>query len=377
VDADIHNDAQRWIRFDSTKSFAKCTWFSATDGFCSAAPRSIPDIPVLLVDLYKTTDGGKTWGLVSQINTETSAFDASINVYVNSPSDMWFISGLAGVGQSGQSGSLGHSTDGGKSWASLTSTVSAYLRTTSGDGGIPSIPLWQLAAVGGKVWLLPQGGNLGVSLDGGVTWKKVPPPQDFAAASNRSLIATQNTLLLRFLKTDTSLGLYRVSDLTFVPVEGVLPPSSAGDQSGTWWRSSPNVEGVLFVDRGPLPAWASPFWAYATVDGGQTFQQISAGKIGTSSDVIGLSDGLAFGAPGTVTAYASGVFAGDGSNRYLEIRRTRDAGKTWLTLHSEPYLGNYAYISVAVDPMGTVHAMHYTTDNLGTTVSYDAHYVLP
>ena len=72
----------------------------------------------------------------------------------------------------------------------------------------------------------------------------------------------------------------------------------------------------------------------------------------------------------------SGVFSDVNNNRYLEIRRTGDAGKTWSALHSEPYQGDYAYISLAVDPAGAVHAMHYSTDSVGGASRYDAHYVL-
>ncbi len=372
ADADIHNGAQHWIPF-RPYSFTKCTWFSATYGFCSDTPRSIPGLTSLLVNIFKTSDGGKTWSLVSAINTETSASDASINVYVLSPSDMWFISGFVGVGQSG---SIGHSIDGGTTWTSLTSTVNVVFSPTPGDAGVPSVPLWQLASAGGRIWLLPQGGTLLSSQDSGLTWKKVAPPADFAAASSRSLIATQNYLLLSFLATDNSLGLYRWNGAAFAPVEGVFPPSSAGDQTGTWWRSSPNVEGVLFVDRGPLPSWASPFWVYATTDGGRTFQQVLGGNVGTSSDVVGLSDGLAFVALGSVTAYVCGIFSDTSSNRYLEIRRTLNVGKTWSAVHSEPYLGDFGYISLSVDPTGAVHAMHYTTDSIGAGIGYDAHYVL-
>jgi len=372
ADADVHNGAQRWIPF-GPHTFTKCTWFSATDGFCSDTPRSVPGLASLHVNIFKTSDGGKSWGMVSAIDTETSALDASINVYVMSPSDMWFITGFVGVGQSG---SIGHSIDGGQTWTSLTSTVNAVFSPTLGDGGAPSVPLWQLVAAGGKIWVLPQGGTLLVSQDSGLTWKKVAPPPDFGAASSRSLIATQNNLLLGFLASDNSLGLYRWNGSAFVAVEGVFPPSSAGDQTGTWWRSSPNVEGVLFADRGPLPAWTSPFWVYATTDGGRTFQPILGGTVGTGSDVVGLSDGLAFSALGSVTAYVCGIFSDASSNRYLEIRRTANAGKSWSSLHSEPYQGGYAYISLAVDPTGAVHAMRYSTDSVGSALGYDAHYVL-
>ena len=374
ADADIHNGAQRWITIHSSYPFTKCTWFSTSYGFCSDAPRSIANSASLFVDVFQTADGGNTWTRISTIDTGTSGSNASINVYVLSPSEMWFVSGSVGVVQSG---SVGHSIDGGKNWISLTSTVSAALGSAPGDGGVSSVPLWQLAAVGERIWLLSEGGNLAVSLDNGVSWKKVVPPANFGASSSRSLIATHSNLLLSFPITNNSLGLLRWNGSAFLSVEGVLPPSSAGDQSGTWWRSSPNLEGVLFVDRGPLPAWTSPFWVYATTDGGAIFQKILGGNMGISSAVVGLSDGLTFAASGSVTAYVCGIFSDAGNNQYLEIHLTSDAGTTWSTLHSEPHQSDHAYISLAVDLNGAVHAMHYTTDSLGSAISYDGHYVLP
>ena len=374
ADASIHNGAQLWTSF-GYYTFSSCTWFSTSDGFCTEAPALVSATPPLVnVNVFKTSDGGKTWSLVNAIPTEATTTEASINVYFLSSSDMWFISGFVGAGQSG---SIGHSIDGGQTWPSLTSTVNAALGTTPDDAGVSSVPLWQLASAGGRIWLLPQGGTLLFSQNGGSIWKKVVPPTDFAAASNRSLIATQGNLLLRFLRTDNSMGLYRWNGSSFIPVEGVFPASSAGDQSGTWWRASTNVEGVLFVDRGPLPAWASPFWVYATTDGGMTFQQLLGGNAATSNNVVGLSDGLAFSSFGTITSYVAGVFSDASASRYLEIHRSVDAGKTWSTVHSEPYQGANAYISLAVDQVGAVHAMHTSTDSLGANISYDAQYVLP
>jgi hypothetical protein len=374
ADAIVHNGAQLWTSF-GYYTFASCTWLSPTDGFCAEAPTLLPAAtPVVNVNVLKTTDGGKTWGVVTAIPTEATTTDATINVYFLSASDMWFTTGFVGTGQSG---SIGHSIDGGQTWPSLTSTVNAALGVAPGDAGVSSVPIWQLASAGGMTWLLPQGGTLLASQNGGTIWKKIVPPADFGAAANRSLIATQGNLLLRFLKADNSMGLYRWNGSIFVAVEGSFPASSAGDQSQTWWRASPNVEGVLFVDRGPLPAWASPFWAYATTDGGMTFQQLLGGTSATSNSVVGLSDGLAFSSFGSVTSYLAGIFADASASRYLEIHRTNDAGKTWSTVHSQPYQGDLAYISLSVDQTGAVHAMHYTTDSLGASLSYDAHYVLP
>ncbi|MGB8298633.1 MAG: hypothetical protein WCG85_24670 [Polyangia bacterium] len=376
ADADIHTGAQRWTSF-GYHTFSSCTWFSTTVGFCTEAPALVsfpPAAPLVNVNVFTTSDGGKTWNFVNAIPTEATTTDASINVYFLSASDMWFTTGFVAAGQSG---SIGHSIDGGQTWPSLTSTVNAALGATPGDAGVSGVPIWQLASAGGMTWLLPQGGTLLASQNGGTIWKKIVPPGDFGAASNRSLIATQGNLLLRFLRTDNSMGLYRWNGSVFVAVEGVFPASSAGDQSQTWWRASPNVEGVLFVDRGPLPAWASPFWVYATTDGGMTFQQLLGGSSATSNSVVGLSDGLAFAYLGSVTSYLAGIFSDASASRYLEIHRTNDAGKTWSTVHSQPYQGDLAYISLSVDQTGAIHAMHYTTDSLGASLSYDAHYVLP
>jgi len=377
ADAASHADAQRWIHFPAYYTFAKCTWFSASDGFCSEALHPLSGQTAQHVGVYKTSDGGMTWIPVSTIDTQALAPDANLNVYVLSPVDLWFISGSLAAGQSG---SIGHSPDGGTTWISLTNAVSALLSPpAAGDGGVASVPVWQLASQGGRIWLLPQGKNLVYSQDAGITWKTIAPPADFGAATNRSLIATQGYLLLQFLAADNSLGFYRWNDTAFVPVQGTLPPSSAGDQTGTWWRASPSVEGVLFMDRGPLPDWASPFWVYATVDGGQTFKKILGWTPGTN-DIVGLSDGLAFAFLGSVTSDVSGIFADGNGGRYLEIHRTSDAGKTWSTVHSEPSsMGDNRYISLAVDSNGAVHAMHtiYNGDNLGAPITYDAHYVLP
>ncbi|HEX7599062.1 MAG TPA: hypothetical protein VF518_12675, partial [Polyangia bacterium] len=370
-DADPHTGGQNWIHFP-TSTFNKCTWFSATSGLCSDIPRMFPGLAGLQLSVYKTSDGGKNWAQIAAVNTENAGPGASVNVYAMSPTDLWFTSGFAGVSQSG---SIGHSTDGGGNWTSLTSTISALLNpAVAGDAGIPTVPIWQLAAQGGRLWLLPQGGSLATSLDNGLSWMKIVPPAAFAAATKRGLIVSQGYLLLQLLTANNSMGLYRWNGETetFGPVEGAFPLSSAGDHTGTWWRASPNLEGVLFIDRGPLPAWASPFWLCATVDGGRNFQRIPDTTLGT---VVGLSDGLAFSSLGSISAYSAGIFS-DSQGRYLEIHKTSDAGRTWSTVHSEPYLGDNGYVSLSADPMGAIHAMHYNLDETTSAITYDAHYVL-
>ena len=370
ADAGVHTSAQNWIRFGAQK-FAKCTWFSALDGLCSDAPSQSSSQSSWVTRVFKTADGGKSWLMSAVIDSETTAPDAVINVYVLSATDLWLTSGSVTT----QSGSVRHSIDGGITWMSLTGGVAAALGVVAGDGGVASVPVWQLVSAASRVWLVTQGAALAFSPDGGNSWNKLAPSDSFSAAKNRSLIVTQGHLLAEFLAPDNSLALLRWNGSTFGAVEGVLPPSSAGDYTGTWWRSSPNVEGILFMDRGPLPGWASPFLVYATTDGGATFRQLLAGST-AGSDVVGLSDGLAFAAFGSVTAYVAGVFSDGGPSRYLEIRETTDAGKTWSTPHSEPFQGD-SYISLAIDSSGKVHAMRYPTNAPGAPIAYDAHYVLP
>jgi len=50
------------------------------------------DSSLVNVNVFKTSDGGKTWSLVNAIPTEATTTEASINVYFLSSSDMWFIS---------------------------------------------------------------------------------------------------------------------------------------------------------------------------------------------------------------------------------------------------------------------------------------------
>jgi hypothetical protein len=368
-DAALHLDGVRWTRFPlSSYSFTKCTWLSKDEGYCNDAPSMLQGTARLYV--YKTLDGGKSWSLVCTIDSEMPDINASINVYVMSQSDFWF------VAAAGNAGSIGHSFDAGKHWTSLTSEITALFSPPSaGDAGVASVPVYQLAAQGDRLWLLSQGANLAYSTNGGIIWKKFPAPADFGASGNRSLLATQNNLLLQYLASDGSLGLYRWNGSAFLPAEASMPVSSAGSHAGTWSRAWPAVEGVFFADRGPLPAWSTPFSAFATFDGGKTVRQLLPGTSG-SGDVLGLSDGLV----GAVSSYVSGIFSDGAGGRFLEIRRTQDAGLTWTTLHSEPsYVGDASYISLAMDGGGNVHAMHFvaSTDGIGPEIAYDAHYVLP
>ena len=371
-DTASHADGQLWIRFPpSSYVLTQCTWLSKDEGYCRDAPTML--LGTVWVYLYKTTNGGKSWSLVCPIDTGMDDLQASIEVYVMSRDDIWFVAGSA------HAGNVGHSFNGGKNWVSLTSEITALLTpATTGDAGVTSVPVWQLAAQGGRVWLLPQGPNLVYSPDGGVTWKKVTPPADFSTASKRSLLATQNNLFLQYMASDGSLGLYRWNGAAFLPIEASLPLSSAGNHAGTWFRAWPALEGLLFVDRGPLPDWQRPFWVYATTDGGKSVQKILPDATG-SGDVLGLSDGVAFSAAGSITAYVGGIFTDGSGDRFLEIRQTQDAGKTWSTVHSEPsYPGDGSTISLSVDSAGNVHAMHalVSTDGIGPPVIYDAHYVL-
>jgi photosystem II stability/assembly factor-like uncharacterized protein len=370
-DAALHADNRLWTRFPpSNYTFTKCTWFSKDEGFCQDAPGLVGGS--IFVHLYKTINGGKAWTLLCGMDTEMPDTKATINVYVLSQLDFWFVAGYGNIG------SIGHSADGGKHWTSLTSDITSLLAPSTGDAGVSSVPVWQLVTYEGRTWILPQGGNLAYSQDGGLSWRKFAAPAEFAASPKRSLDASQNSLLLQSVASDGSLTLHRWNGSAFLPTEATMPASSAGSHAGTWSRSWPTVAGTFFADRGPLPSWASPFAAYATIDGGKTLSKLLPNA--SDNSVVGLSDGIAFMAAGLVTSYVSGIFTDGAGGRFLEIRLTQDTGKTWTTVHSEPsYPGDGSYISLSVDAERNIHAMHFvaSTDGIGPQVIYDAHYILP
>ena len=366
-DADLHGGASRWIAF--THSFTKCTWFTADQGFCSEAAKSIAATSTNGTDLYKTSDSGRTWTLVATIDGNNST-SADMRVFVSSPTEFWYITGFSGMGFSG---SIGHSLDGGLTWTSLTDKVDRALADDPDAAAPLDAPLFDLAQVGSAIWLNTGSWSqyFAMSPDNGATWQRMLGP---VSGRSPEFIATAGHLMLRYTTSTWGISLYRLSGGAFVATEGTFPAPSGTDHGDTWWRASPNAEGVAFSDRRAWPFWDWPFLVSATFDQGKTFQSIYTGTSETQSGCEGLRDLAAFVQAGTQVAYKSGIFAGSPGTYFVEIRKSADKGLTWTTLHSEP--SNYEYASVLLDPTGKVHAMRHSTDSYGNTFDYDGHYVL-
>jgi hypothetical protein len=363
--------ATRWVEFG--RSFTQCSWFNAQTALCTTKPALPASGTTLAVELHKTVDGGKTWQMVSSVDTGNSSVGASVRFFMPNATGLWYVTGFSGFGQSG---SIGSSSNGGQRWFSVADKVFAALDADPKDGIVPQVPLWDIVSAAGKIWVLAQGESLVVSTDGGFAWEKLACPPDFAKASVRGLVATSDTLLLRFLKPDQTLGLYRWSGLSFAAVEASVPVGSPGNHAGTWLRSSLNVAGTLMVDRGPLPDWGFPFSVHAIRNGGRSFEKLLAAASAADTDVVGLRDGLVIEHPTSLKVYLSGVFTDAQKKQWLQIRKSTDRGATWSALHSEPYDGTLKYISVSVDQLGNLHAMRHGTDTSGKPSNYDAHYLV-
>jgi hypothetical protein len=113
AEADPHGGASRWIPFNnpvtnSTFYFDRCFWSSDSDGFCALLANKTSAQGSKTSDLYKTGDGGNTWSLVATIDGGNTAIDGSMNVYVLSPTEIWYTTAFVGMGYSG---SIGRSTN--------------------------------------------------------------------------------------------------------------------------------------------------------------------------------------------------------------------------------------------------------------------------
>lgn len=370
ADANLHGGAGLWIPFDnpatsSTYYFDRCWWFSATDGYCVLLKNRTSSAGSKTSDLLQTSDGGRTFTLLTTIDGGNTAFDGDMEVYVLSPTEIWYTTAFVGTGYSG---SIGRSTDGGKTFQSLTDVVHKAL-ADPGTSPVPSFPLWHLVKVNGRLWVGSYSSYLASSADGGTTWQRVAGPLELGEVTAPELIATRTDLLLRYTR-GFMIDLYRFDGTTFVAA--AFPPPSGADHSDTWWRSSPFADGAVFVDQRQYSWWGWPFAVSATLDGGKTFQTILSGQSQSTSDVVGLRDALVV--SGSL-AYVCGVFAGADQNRYSEIRKSIDGGLTWSVVHSEPL--NNTYTTVVLDPTGRAHAMRHATDVYAKLYSYTGHYLLP
>jgi hypothetical protein len=370
ADANLHGGASLWIPFDnpatsSTYYFDRCWWFTAANGYCVLLKNRTSPAGSKTSDLLQTTDGGLTFSLLATIDGGNTAFDGDMEVYVFSPTEIWYTTAFVGTGYSG---SIGRSTDGGKTFLSLSSIVQTAL-ADPGASPVPNFPLWHLVKVNGRLWVGSYSSYLASSADGGATWQRVAGPLELGPVSAPELIATRTNLLLRYTR-GFMIDLYRWDGTTFV--EAALPPPSGADHGDTWWRSASYGDGVVFVDQRQYGWWGWPFAVNATLDGGKTFQTILSGQSQSTSDVVGLRDALVV--HGSL-AYVCGVFAGADQNRYSEIRKSIDGGLTWSVVHSEP-LDN-TYTSVVLDPTGRAHAMRHVTDAYANLYNYTGHYLLP
>jgi hypothetical protein len=353
-----------WTAFG--RAFATCEWFKSAEALCAtkAEVGTSGTLTFDLYKLYKTDEGRETWALLRKVDTGNSNPAATVDVYMPTATDLWFVTGASGTTPTG---TIGNSPNGGLTWYSKADKVFSVL-----SKGGAQVPLRQIrSGSGGALWLMPDGTTLLRSKDGGDTWTPVSAPSDFGAATTRSLLTVGNQLYLTYV-TGTTMGLYTASTFgDFSAVPAVLPAGSMGTNAATWFHASANVPGIFMSDRSPAPNWSTPFWIYALL-GGTTPTKIASAATAADTKLVALRDGMVV-ERGVAAVYLSGVFSDVGGN-YLQIRKTTDNGASWTVLHSEPATAS-VYASLAVDSLGNIHALRLTTDSTGKA-AYDGHTII-
>ena len=317
-------------------------------------------------DLYKTSDGGKNWQLVSVIDGQNNANDASMDVYIFAEDEIWYTTAFVG---SGYSGTLGRSSDGGQTWQDLTEAAHKALADPNADT-IYNIPFFNLVKSKGKIFISTYSDYLAVSEDNGKVWSRLKAPYSYSSGNAPDLIGTPEHLLLYYHQNKKN-DLFRYStDAEFIKTEAELPDSD----DKLWHRSDFSNNGISFVNQRIYPWWGWPASVQVTADGGKTLRQVFY-QADKEHEVQGLRDAKYI-VNGTQTiSYLSGIVKADDGKQYSQIRKSLDGGSSYTVVHSQPF-GQQGYTTVALDNLNQLHAIRHWTDYYGNEYHYDAQYTL-
>ncbi|HRI53052.1 MAG TPA: YCF48-related protein [Pseudomonadota bacterium] len=197
------------------------------------------------VYLINSTDGGMSW--------QTASGKVPFGYYES----MWG-TGTSTLYLAGSSGVIAKTTNGGTSWTTLTTGVTASLRQIWGSSG-------------SDVWAVGSGGTVLRSTDGGTTWQKLTVPSAFAAkeltavwgsSSTDVYIGTETGAVLRTTNSGATFTTIKTkhddyvtaiwgsgkSDVYVTANSGV---SRSTDSGATWTDVSPTLAG------NPSAIWGS------------------------------------------------------------------------------------------------------------------------
>jgi len=316
--------------------------------------------------LYKSTDGGESWILLSKNLRDMSAGTLAIH-----PKNDRIIL----LGDSFYGGGLYKSTDGGQTW-DYKGFKGRYFNFRSIEVSRTRPDTVYLGL--GKPWFLPHldiKGDLYKSEDFGESWKKITPPEPSGRAEQEK-VADKNAWYIQVDALDAS--------IVYVAIYGGIYVTRDG--GGSWKRSLElprGARGVIAIAADPN----LPNVAYAgigkvllrTTDGGKSWGRIDQ-EIPDDFTVFSNWPGL-FVSPhdprtlyvgmpplmswplGPIAAQPQGIF------------RSQDGGRTWKRI-DEGYDGN-SLLSIAISPhdpkvlfLGTEGRGILRSDDGGVTWSY-------
>ncbi|MBN2573368.1 MAG: hypothetical protein JXP73_02270 [Deltaproteobacteria bacterium] len=291
-----------------------------------------------LVDIHRTTDGGRNWTKLTTLDTGNSGSGASwaIGFY---PDELWLSTYFSGIGTNG---TLLRSLDG-VAWERMESGIRALWNDLAEPIGtiakvLSTQDLFVVAGDGRKA--------LAVTANHGATWRRLDLPVQSA-----SVAATKSHLFLRANTSSSSndWSLYRLVSDSLQELKGRLP----ADFWLTRWAVAVQDDVVTLVDD---EASHTPgFGLVASSDGGATFATLL--QHGASGDADGylLRRGISLGNTAFASLGRSGV--------RVRITRTRDGGATWTTLLEES-TSNDHYYGFHTDFQGNAYAVqnaYYST----------------
>ncbi|HYR52407.1 MAG TPA: T9SS type A sorting domain-containing protein [Candidatus Dormibacteraeota bacterium] len=252
--------------------------------------------------IYKSFNGGGSWGTINLGLVNTKVRDVAIN-----PAHPETLFAATGTG-----GGVHFSFNGGGSWTQVADT-------TAGVGAVEQIRFDLLDPTRIYAAMLDRG--VIRSTDGGVNWLRIN--RGLTSFRCRSLAVIDS---LRYVGTDNA-GIWftTLSDTLWHQVNTGL--------------TDPDVEGLLAAPANPSTAWAGTDWGgiYRTDDRGGNWRQLDGGLLNTSGFSLAVR-------PSSHELYA-GMGFGD------RFWRSGDQANTWI--HAVGLFSHNSEHGVAADPVNS------------------------
>lgn len=335
----------------------KITWFSEKVGMGASINKGTK------AKLYKTTDSGKTWKLVSEIDGKNSSSEATMDVYIFSEKNIWYSTGFSGFGFSG---TIGKSVDGGKTWVDLTEVVHKAF-SEEGDSVVYDFPIWNIVKSKNKIFVSSSSNYIVVSSDNGDTWSKLKTPYNINEYQLPKLIGTPDYMYLYYFNNKVNTLFIYDDNENFIESTSKLPDTS----SILNVRYSPLNNGVVFFNE----KYGDDIFLYSTMDGANSFEKITL-KSTKDDPLVEIRDIQRFYKNDQNELYLSGIFKGIDGNNYVQIRKGINNDPLKVIYSHEHGAYQNKLTSVMIDNLNNIHALKHWTDYYGYEYNYTGNFLL-